>query len=230
MSTPSLRHRIACEAARLLDARRVSDFFGAKRAAARAVCGGWARSSDLPTDLEVREALQRLVPVEVPEEGASDASLRYAAFATLLEPLESIHQPRHSHPEGDVLYHSLQVYELIRQERPYDIDLQLAALLHDVGKGIDPSDHVAAGLAVLEGLISERTAWLIEHHLEARRRREGTLGVRAARRLLNHESYEELDLLWECDRDGRVPGAVVPDLDEALNAIHELELSLGDVS
>ncbi len=45
-----------------------------------------------------------------------------------------------------------------------------------------------------------------------------------------NESYEELDLLCECDRDGRVPGAVVPDLDEALNAIHELELSLGDVS
>ncbi len=63
MSTPSLRHRIACEAARLLSVRRESDFFGAKRSAARAVCGGWARSGDLPTDLEIRQALQRLVPV-----------------------------------------------------------------------------------------------------------------------------------------------------------------------
>ena len=97
------------------------------------------------TSEEIREALQRLVPVETLEEGASDASHRYAAFGTLLEPLESIHQPRHSHPEGDVLYHSLQVYELIRGQRPYDIDLQLAALLHDVGKGIDPADHVTAG-------------------------------------------------------------------------------------
>ncbi|HAB10417.1 MAG TPA: tRNA adenylyltransferase, partial [Planctomycetaceae bacterium] len=64
MSTRSLRFRIACEAARLLAVRRESDFFGAKRAAARAICGGWARSGDLPTDLEIREALQRLVPVE----------------------------------------------------------------------------------------------------------------------------------------------------------------------
>ena len=228
MSTSTLRQRIACEAARLLSARRCSDFFRAKRAAAKAVCGGWARPGDLPTDLEIREALQRLMPVETLEAGASDASQRFAAYGSLLEPLESIHQPRHSHPEGDVLYHSLQVYELIRGQRPYDIDLQLAALLHDVGKGIDPADHVTAGLAVLEGLISERTAWLIEHHLEARRRREGTLGVRAARRLRNHESYEELDLLCECDRDGRVPGAVVPELDEALGAIQELEVSLGD--
>ena len=230
MSTSSLRQRIACEAARLLSVRRSGDFFDAKRAAARAVCGGWARSSDLPTDLEVREALQRLVPLEVLEAGASEASHRYAALGSLLEPLESINQPRHSHPEGDVLFHSLQVYELVRGHRPYDIDLQLAALLHDVGKGIDPADHVAAGLAVLEGLISERTTWLIEHHLEARQRREGTLGVRAARRLRNHESYEELDLLCECDRDGRVPGAVVPELDEALEAILELEVSRGDLA
>ncbi len=229
MSTRSLRFRIACEAARLLAVRRESDFFGARRAAARAICGGWARSGDLPTDLEIREALQRLVPVETLEEGASDSSERFAAFWSLLEPLESIHQPRNSHPEGDVLYHSLQVYELIRQLRPYDVDLQLAALLHDVGKGIDPADHVAAGLAVLNGLISERTAWLIEHHLEARRRREGTLGVRAARRLRNHECYEELDLLCECDRDGRVPGAIVPELDEALEAIHQLEESMGEL-
>ena len=43
-----------------------------------------------------------------------------------------------------------------------------------------------------------------------------------------HECYEELDLLCECDREGRVAGAVVPELDEALKAIRELEESMGD--
>jgi HD superfamily phosphodiesterase len=49
------------------------------------------------------------------------------------------------HPEGDALYHSLQVFELARQQVPWDEEFLLAALLHDVGKAIDPADHVAAG-------------------------------------------------------------------------------------
>ena len=67
---------------------------------------------------------------------------------------------------------------------------------------------------------------MIEHHLQARQRREGTLGFRAARRLQRHESFEELDLLCECDREGRVPGAVVPELDEALEKIRNLAETL----
>ena len=166
--------------------------------------------------------------VETLEAGASDASQRYAAYGTLLEPLESIHQPRHSHPEGDVLYHSLQVYELVREQRPYDIDLQLAALLHDVGKGIDPADHVTAGLAVLEGLISERTAWLIGHHMQAQSILDGTIGARARRRLQQSDSYEELVLLARCDREGRVPGVEAPELDEAIKYLRELAQTCGE--
>ena len=77
-----------------------------------------------------------------------------------------------------MLYHSLQVFELARDERPYDEEFLLAALLHDVGKGIDPPDHVAAGLEALEGLITERTAFFIEHHMDALAYRAGTLGAK----------------------------------------------------
>ena len=66
-----------------------------------------------------------------------------------------------------MLYHSLQVFELAREELPYDEEFLLAALLHDVGKAIDPREHVAAALEALEGFITPRTAWLIEHHDEA---------------------------------------------------------------
>ena len=55
---------------------------------------------------------------------------------------------------SDALYHSLQVFELAREERPYDEEFLLAALLHDVGKAIDPHDHVATGVEALRGSLS----------------------------------------------------------------------------
>ena len=145
----------------------------------------------------------------------------------MLLPLETVKQSREYHPEGDVLYHSLQVYELSRDELPYDEEFQLAALLHDVGKAIDPHDHVAAALEALADVITPRTAWLIEHHMEAHALVEGTLGVRARRRLEESPDFDELVSLSRCDRAGRVPGAQVPDLDDALDQLRELARMYG---
>ena len=66
--------------------------------------------------------------------------------------------------------------------RPYDEEFLLAALLHDVGKGIDPTDHVGAALQALDGLITERTQFLIEHHMHAQEYQAGTLGASTAAR------------------------------------------------
>lgn len=147
---------------------------------------------------------------------------RFQLFSALLLPLENVKQNVKYHPEGDALFHSLQVFDLACDELPYDEEFLLAALLHDVGKGIDAHDHVSAGLEALEGFISERTRWLIEHHMDAHKILDGTLGMRAKRRLHAHESYEELLLLCQCDRAGRVPGVATSDLDEALEYIREL--------
>ena len=51
----------------------------------------------------------------------------------LLLPLENVQQSAKHHPEGDVQYHLLQVFELARDARPYDEEFLLAALLHDIG-------------------------------------------------------------------------------------------------
>ncbi len=152
---------------------------------------------------------------------------RFQLFTGLLLPLENVKQSPKYHPEGDVLYHSLQVYDLARDALPYDEEFLLAALLHDVGKGIDPDDHVVSGLEALQGFISERTAWLIEHHMDAHKINDGTLGIRAKRRLREHESYEDLILLGECDRMGRVPGVQTSDLDEALGYIRDIADQFG---
>jgi predicted nucleotidyltransferase len=148
---------------------------------------------------------------------------RFQIYQSLLLPLEKVKQSPKFHPEGDALYHSLQVFDLASRELPYDEEFLLAALLHDVGKAIDPRDHVAAGLEALAEFITPRTYWLIEHHMEGHALAEGTLGQRARRRLAESESFEELVLLARCDRQGRCPGVEAPELDEAIQYIRELE-------
>jgi hypothetical protein len=148
---------------------------------------------------------------------------RFQVYESLLLPLENVKQSLVYHPEGDALYHSLQVFDHARDELPYDEEFLLAALLHDVGKAIDPRDHVAAGLEALEGLIPERTAWLIEHHMLAHAAADQTLGRRAHRRLRDSEHYDDLMLLSQCDRAGRQPGVVAPDLDAALEYLRDLD-------
>ena len=170
-------------------------------------------------DLDLEQALAEI-------ENKAD---RFQVYQALLLPLENVKQSPKYHPEGDALYHSLQVFDLARDELAYDEEFLAAALLHDVGKGIDARDHVRAGLEALEGFISDRTAWLIRYHMEGHQIHDGTLGARAKRRLRQSENYEELLLLSECDRAGRQQGVEAPELDEAIEYLRELAQSCGDV-
>ncbi len=148
---PSGRLREATEA----------EYYSAKRKAA-AVLGRPVRPGDLPSDSEVREAVLALIrdaktglaaPVDdqpEPSPGEELARLadhvdRFAVYKLRLGPLEAVKQDPRRHPEGDALYHSLQVFELARNARPYDEEFLLAALLHDVGKAIDLSNPVGDG-------------------------------------------------------------------------------------
>lgn len=149
---------------------------------------------------------------------------RFELYRLLLRPLENVKQSPKWHPEGDALYHSLQVFELARRERPYDEEFLLAALLHDIGKAIDPHDHVAAGLEALDDSITDRTAFLIEHHMEAHAFADGTLGHRAKLRLREAEGFEDLLLLQELDQAGRKPGMPVDELEAVLDYLKELEV------
>jgi hypothetical protein len=147
----------------------------------------------------------------------------YPVFRMLLLPLEKVKGSARYHPEGDVLYHSLQVFELMKDARPYDVELMQAALLHDVGKGLDPANHVEAALDALEGLITERTEFFIAHHMDAHLLKGGQLGARLKRQLEQSPDFEDLMLLEECDAKGRVSGAVVGTVDEALEFLRQTE-------
>ena len=121
----------------------------------------------------------------------------------------------------------MQVYALAKDEMPYDEEFLLAALLHDVGKAIDPHDHVLAGLEALEGFISDRTGWLIAHHMEAHKIHDRSIGARRRKRLAAHPLFDDLILLGECDRNGRVPGADVDSPEQALDYIEQIEEMFG---
>jgi putative nucleotidyltransferase with HDIG domain len=224
MDAERLRREIAFEAARLMAQRRETDFNQARWRAARAITRSRIPSEALPTDFEIRQALDQILAVDPREKSTDPTRLdqRDQHFLALLLPLDRVMQDRESHPEGDVLYHSLQVFELAREQCPWDEDLLLAALLHDVGKGIDPHEHVAAGLAMLRGWVSDRVLWLIENHGLAQKALDGTAGVRARRRLAQAEDSEALDVLARCDREGRLPGRRVCTPEEALAALREL--------
>jgi len=178
--------------------------------------------------------LEQFLQAEYPDIDLSEALIevqekldRFQVYEALLLPLENVKQGRKHHPEGDALYHSLQVFDLACDELPYDEEFLLAALMHDVGKAIDPQNHTAAGLEALGSFITPRTAWLIEHHMPAQKILDHTIGVRARRRLQANESYEELVTLAQCDRAGRQPGVMASDLDEALDYLRDLAVTFG---
>ena len=152
---------------------------------------------------------------------------RFQVYYSLLLPLENVKQSPKYHPEGDALYHSLQVFDHACDELPYDEEFLLAALLHDVGKGIDRMDHVNSGVQALEGFVTPRTEWLISNHMLAHQIHDGSIGARRHRRLRENESYHELTLLGECDRAGRQVGVQTTELEDALDYIREISDQYG---
>ena len=143
----------------------------------------------------------------------SDHLDRFAIYKMRLEPLAAVKQNPKWHPEGNALYHSLQVFERARTVRPYDEEFLLAALLHDVGKAIDPRDPGPAAVEALRGSIPERTLSLIVGFHDDR---PGSTPDDA-------DFRDDLAALREIDAAGRIPGVPVGTIEEALNYLAGLE-------
>lgn len=153
------------------------------------------------------------------DDDAYDPDL-FPLLRILLERLGGIRLDPVRHPEGDALYHSLQVYALGLEARPWDEEFLLACLLHDVGLGIDRRDPDRAAVEALSGVLTERTCLLIARRREAR---DYLKTGRVSRSLRRSEHFDDLLLLAQCDQQGRIPGAPVPTVDEALDYIAGLE-------
>ena len=214
-----LRQRIAAEAARGVVAG--SDSRRALFRAARRVARGWVPPDRLPSHEEIRSgAQQRLDPAASLAHLAGD---RFDRIAAVVGMLATVRPRSGEQAAGDTLEHSLQVFAVAHAERPFDEELLTAALVHDVGRAIDRSDQVAAGLAALDGLITPRTRWLVESLEAARAHEDRTLGRRARQRLEGHPDFEDVLLLVEAERRSRLHGVVPPSLDEAIAILRALE-------
>ncbi|MBX3449388.1 MAG: hypothetical protein KF777_07510 [Planctomycetaceae bacterium] len=157
--------------------------------------------------------------LDLSEDGEPTMEELHEIYRSLLEPLERVKLDPVDHPEGDALFHVLQVFALGREALPYDEEFLLACLLHDVGQAIDPRQAHECGLEVLQGIVTPRTWNLIAALPQAH---DYLRGVRAARGMRKSEDFEEQLLLARCDRAGRQPGYPAPSLDEALEFLLEL--------
>jgi exopolyphosphatase/pppGpp-phosphohydrolase len=137
----------------------------------------------------------------------------YEELLRLLVALDGVRQNPAYHPEGDALYHSLQVFDLARAQTG-DRALWAAALLHDVGKAISSPDHDDIGADLLEGVASPRIVWLVRHHLDLLHDPGLT-----KRRLRGTQALADLGRLRRWDVGGRSLHARVPSPEDALSLL-----------
>ena len=129
-----LRRRIAEEAARILS--QGGDSKRARFRAARRLTRGWVAEGDLPSHDEVRRELGRASGADLPAAGGFGhlTGDRFDQIAGLVRVLATVRQDPRKHPEGDVLAHTLQVFDRVHEERPFDEELLTAALVHEIGR------------------------------------------------------------------------------------------------
>jgi predicted HD phosphohydrolase len=213
-----LRQRIAEEAARMV--AKGSDTTRSRFRAARRVARGWVPEEQLPSHEQIRQEVNRVT-------GSSSGSKqsggdRLDRIAEIVRMLEHVKQNPVKHPEGDVLEHTLQVFDRVHEERPFDEELLTAALVHDLGRAIDRVNPVTSGVAALGDLITPRTRWLVETLADAAAYAQQTIGVRARQRLEGHPDFLDVLLLAECDQKACVRGYDAMSLDEAIDILRTL--------
>jgi len=161
-----------------------------------------------------------LTETEVDEDGDWVTALR-----PLLLGLENVQLDPSEHPEGNALYHALQVFELGREKHPYDEEFLWACLLHEVGMLIDVRSPDTAAVRILQGRVSERVLFLIRELAAAQELLRGDLSHKSLRK---SDSFDELLDLARCDLAGRIPGRQTSTLEEALDYLSSLATAWDD--
>jgi len=122
-----------------------------------------------------------------------------------LENCKGLEQREDHHPEKDVLEHCLQTFHVACREST-DIDLILAALLHDVGKAIEPYGHEDYSVDILSDHLTPKAIWLIKNHMRIWLYLDGSMRkLSKVMELSGHPWFPELVCLARYDKIGRNP-------------------------
>lgn len=139
-----------------------------------------------------------------------------------LEQCKGVVQMEKHHPEGDVFNHSLQCLCWALRESD-DIDLVLAAMLHDIGKVENSRGHEKIAIKWLSGICSVKTLWLIEHHMRIWDLLKGNMKRRSKiNYLIEHCWLPELIQLARFDKLARNPAKQIKyDKDRLTNRLNK---------
>lgn len=123
--------------------------------------------------------------------------------------LDGVKQGEINHPEVDAFNHTLQVFRYALRESD-DIELILAALLHDIGKAERTDGHEQIAVELLKPFCTDKTLWLIEQHIRVRLYLDGTMKkLGKCKELANHKWLPELIQLRRWDNAGRRPNVKI---------------------
>lgn len=133
---------------------------------------------------------------------------------SLLLDLNSVEQDPYYHPEGDALFHSLQVFQLAYNQSTEPI-LWAAALFHDVGKANGSKNHELVGAEMLTDVLDNQIVWLVRHHLDL------LISSSQTQRKLRKQPtrLRQLQLLRNWDVSGRDINAEVMSPEQALDLL-----------
>ena len=220
------RGQIAAEAARRLV--RGGDIHRARFGAARRLSREWVPTDELPSAGEVTRELSRQRLVDDEDRSGGLVSLigdRFDKIAALVRPLSAMRLDMSRPHTITLLEVTLLSFFYVEKQQPFDEELLTAALLVDAGRIINRRNAIQAILQAANGLVTSRTAWLIEARDVAVAYTNGTLGHRARHRLTVHADFDQVMLLAEATRANQQEDVGRLSLDGAIERLRFLSAS-----
>src|SRR5437764_596428 len=247
MSDVRLRQAIALEAARLMDERVESEYYTAKRKAAKRLCRRGVKPEDLPSNAEIREQIQVFARIHEGDRRTENLRAMRLEALRLMRILRAF-RPRligsvmtgHVRKGSDIDLHlftdspGLVTDSLEQEGLQYDLERKQVVKHGEsrVFTHIHVFDRFNVELTVYP---EDKAHYVFKSSISGKPIERAS--IRELEELLAAEypdldldgeleaspDFEDLMLLRECDDAGRVPGAVVGTVDEALTYLRELE-------
>src|SRR5438876_616892 len=251
MANDKLRRQIALDAARLMYERVESEYYTAKRKAAKQLCRKGVKPEDLPSNAEIREQIQHFARIHEGDCRTENLRAMRLEALRLMRVLRAF-RPRligsvmtgHVRKGSDIDIHiftdGVGLVTDILQNEGYQFDVERKQVVKHGQARVFTHVHIYDRFNFELTVYPEDKAHFVFRSSITGKAIERA-SVRELEELLQREypdldldrelqaspDFDDLMLLRRLDDEGRVPGAVVGTVDEALDYLKELERSNG---